>query len=154
MTHIMPDTEYVCGFLFCRSQVLLLRKRKPDWQAGLLNGVGGKRNPGEWASAAMAREWMEESHGCVVPLIWERFCVEWQPGAKVDYFRATCDEWPAVPSCNDVGERFESHGVDDVSGSLLVVGNLRWLIPLARDWRRLNVVMVYSRDNIGSKPTW
>ena len=36
--------EYVCGFLFSpdRKKVLLIRKRRPAWQAGKLNGVGGK----------------------------------------------------------------------------------------------------------------
>ena len=36
--------EYVCGLLFSvdRTRVLLIRKRRPAWQAGRLNGVGGK----------------------------------------------------------------------------------------------------------------
>ena len=46
--NIIP-TRYVLGFLFrdnCTS-VVLIRKDKPRWQAGLLNGVGGKINDGE-----------------------------------------------------------------------------------------------------------
>ena len=36
-------TGYACGFLFSddRRHVVLIRKRRPAWQAGKLNGVGG-----------------------------------------------------------------------------------------------------------------
>src|SRR5437764_210410 len=55
--------SYVCGFLFSpdRSQVLLIRKNRPAWQAGKLNGVGGKVEPGESLHAAMRREFREEA---------------------------------------------------------------------------------------------
>src|SRR5687768_8509331 len=55
--------EYVCGFLFSedRSRVLLIRKRRPAWQAGMLNGLGGKIEPGETAVEAMRREFREEA---------------------------------------------------------------------------------------------
>jgi 8-oxo-dGTP diphosphatase len=44
-----PMQTYACGFLFSldRTRVLLIRKRRPAWQAGRLNGVGGKIEPGE-----------------------------------------------------------------------------------------------------------
>src|SRR5690349_13991679 len=39
---------YALGFLFDGTgRVVLIRKRRPAWQAGLLNGVGGKVEPGE-----------------------------------------------------------------------------------------------------------
>ena len=55
--------DYVCGFLFTpdRTRVLLIRKRRPPWQAGRLNGVGGKVEPGETVEAAMRREFREEA---------------------------------------------------------------------------------------------
>lgn len=55
--------EYACGFLFSedRSRVLLIRKRRPAWQAGKLNGVGGKIEPGETPLQAMRREFREEA---------------------------------------------------------------------------------------------
>src|ERR1700732_2872515 len=49
----------VCGFLFNGSSVLLVEKQKPDWQRGLLNGVGGKVEDGELPDAAMRRELFE-----------------------------------------------------------------------------------------------
>src|SRR4051794_35548662 len=55
--------QYVCGFLFSRdrTRVLLIRKRRPAWQAGKLNGLGGKIEPGETALDAMRREFREEA---------------------------------------------------------------------------------------------
>ena len=36
--------RYTVGFVFSEGfkSVLLIRKTKPDWQAGLMNGVGGE----------------------------------------------------------------------------------------------------------------
>ena len=50
--------RYVAGFMFDSSyeNVLLIRKTKPKWQEGLLNGVGGKIEPGEKELDAMKRE--------------------------------------------------------------------------------------------------
>jgi len=53
-------TKYVVGFRFCGEQVLLLRKQRPAWQNGKLNGVGGKIERGETPMLAMACEWIEE----------------------------------------------------------------------------------------------
>lgn len=54
---------YVLGFAFIpdRSKVLLIEKKRPAWQLGMLNGVGGKVEQGELISAAMAREFQEET---------------------------------------------------------------------------------------------
>ena len=49
--------EYVVGFMF--SEEIL--KNKPDWQAGRLNGVGGKVEPNEYPDQAMVREFEEET---------------------------------------------------------------------------------------------
>jgi 8-oxo-dGTP pyrophosphatase MutT (NUDIX family) len=43
------------------SNVYLIRKDHPEWQAGLLNGVGGKLEPGETYADCMAREGKEEA---------------------------------------------------------------------------------------------
>lgn len=55
----------VLGFAFDRAndQVLLIRKNRPDWQAGKLNGIGGHMEGGDGGStrAAMRREFAEET---------------------------------------------------------------------------------------------
>ena len=39
---------------------LLISKKRPTWQAGMLNGIGGKIEPGENPLQAMIRECKEE----------------------------------------------------------------------------------------------
>ena len=58
-----PTTEYVLGFAFTKDlkQVALIRKKRPEWQAGKLNGIGGKVNINEVPLLAMVREFQEEA---------------------------------------------------------------------------------------------
>lgn len=55
--------RYVLGFLFSEdgSRVLLIWKNRPAWQAGKLNGIGGKIEDGEQPLDAMKREFVEET---------------------------------------------------------------------------------------------
>jgi 8-oxo-dGTP pyrophosphatase MutT (NUDIX family) len=53
----------VCGFLINLhdEEVLLIDRKKKDWQCGRLNGIGGKIKKGELAFTAMQREFEEEA---------------------------------------------------------------------------------------------
>lgn len=56
--------NYTVGFAFSkdRSKIVLIRKNRPAWQAGKLNGAGGKIDPEDKDAAhAMAREFLEET---------------------------------------------------------------------------------------------
>ncbi len=53
--------EYVVGFLLDPLHVVLVRKNRPQWQAGKLNGVGGKVEADELVLGAMRREFEEEA---------------------------------------------------------------------------------------------
>jgi len=55
--------EYVLGIALSedRRKILLIRKLSPEWQRGLLNGIGGKIESGETAMQAMIREFKEET---------------------------------------------------------------------------------------------
>lgn len=58
------DTEdMVVGFAFDDKllNVALIKKKKPEWQKGYLNGVGGKVKDGEGYHEAMTREFEEET---------------------------------------------------------------------------------------------
>lgn len=127
--------EYVCGFLFSpdRSRVLLIRKRRPAWQAGKLNGVGGKIEPGETPPEAMRREFCEEA-GVNVE--------SWQPvltlsgpddagsgrGWAGHFFRAFGD----VDSPRAItDEQLEIHATARLPAD--TIPNLRWIIPLMLD---------------------
>ena len=54
---------YSLGFMFSHNMnyVLLRLKKKPAWQDGLLNGIGGLVEPGESSLQAMRREFHEET---------------------------------------------------------------------------------------------
>jgi 8-oxo-dGTP diphosphatase len=131
-----PDTqEYVCGFLFTpdRGRVLLIRKRRPAWQAGKLNGLGGKIEPGETALEAMRREFREEAG---VDL------AEWQHvltlsgaddagsgrGWAGHFFRAFGDV-DAARAITD--EQLETHSTATLPRD--TIPNLQWIIPLMLD---------------------
>lgn len=55
--------KYVVGFVFdtTMEHVLLIHKNRPEWQNGLINGLGGKIEKGESPTEAVAREIKEES---------------------------------------------------------------------------------------------
>ncbi len=77
--------SHVLGFLFNNegSQVVLIRKNRPDWQSGLLNGIGGKIEQPETARMAMAREFKEESGVESNPEAWRYFAKLHGPGWEV-----------------------------------------------------------------------
>jgi 8-oxo-dGTP pyrophosphatase MutT (NUDIX family) len=53
--------HYVLGLLKNDHTWFFIRKNRPHWQAGKLNGIGGKVEPGENADQAMVRETLEET---------------------------------------------------------------------------------------------
>lgn len=68
-------TKYVIGFLFSPSldRVILIRKKRPEWQAEKWNAPGGKVETGESFIEAVAREFHEET-GLLFPLTeWHHF---------------------------------------------------------------------------------
>ncbi len=133
--------HYVVGFVVHKGDdfdsVVLIRKNRPEWQAGRYNGVGGKIEPGETAPVAMEREFREET-GVTIPAdAWDRMCtIAWPDDVarvgnadptEVVFFRHL---WgtvrPEVHQMTD--ERVDWWMVNDLPD---VIPNLRWLVPLA-----------------------
>lgn len=58
-----PRTQFTVGFLFSQSgrKVALVHKKRPAWQAGKLNGIGGGREEGETFLDTQRREFREET---------------------------------------------------------------------------------------------
>lgn len=54
-------SNYVLVFLRHQNWILLIQKNKPEWQKGLLNGIGGKIEYWETAKQAAVREVEEET---------------------------------------------------------------------------------------------
>jgi len=121
--------QYVCGFIRDKDNIALVRKNKPTWQAGKLNGIGGGIEPGEKAHDAMPREWQEET-GMVFD-DWKLFAELCFDEAAVHFFKATVEQLPTFPAINDIGEAIEVHNYESVVRSCSTIPNLKWLLPLA-----------------------
>lgn len=130
------NQQYVVGFLFDESlqRVALIRKNKPEWQKGKLNGIGGKVEYREPIADAMAREFKEET-GMSTGGSWSYYAEMDLPDWNVQVFAAT--GYLDRLKCGDESpeeEKIEIHSVLDVcNGSLAIVENLPWLIRLAID---------------------
>jgi 8-oxo-dGTP diphosphatase len=134
----MKDKEYVLLFAFDRDdRVLLIRKNKPAWQAGRLNGLGGKVERGEWVIDTVMREFREEAGLYTEPNDWSyffemRFPAAADPTGQASVVNCYAGQFSDLSRC--VGEidegtvdRYDSHVIPRD-----VLPNLHWLIPLAR----------------------
>jgi 8-oxo-dGTP diphosphatase len=126
-----PAPRWVAGFLIEGGEgdytgVVLVRKNRPVWQSGYLNGVGGHIEPGETPEHAMRREFQEEA-GLDVP-DWHHFATVECPAGAIAFFRAFCDA-AEVQTMTD--EPIEVRSVDEVLASGECLPNLSWLLPLA-----------------------
>lgn len=141
-----PDAPqgYVVGFLFRHllrnqtNEVALIRKSRPDWQRGLLNGIGGKIEADESSAAAMVREFEEETGGTVVTR-WRHYARVEGPNWFVDFYayfyEESAPDWTTELNLKttDIDEPVGWYPVSEVLRRHDVIGNLRWHIPLAID---------------------
>lgn len=120
--------EYACGFLFSadRSRVLLIRKNRPEWQAGKLNGLGGKVEAGETPLDAMRREFREEAGMLVND--WQEVIVLTAPDWRAHFFRAFGDVDSAVAMTDEPLEIAKLPALPEG-----LIPNLYWMIPLLLD---------------------
>ena len=130
----MNHQTYVLGFLFSDEgdKVALIRKNKPEWQSGKLNGIGGKVEHTEVPLQAMRREFEEETGS---PLeAWERFACMQGQGWTVHAFRAFSTE--ALERCRTMEQEqviiVQPRDLFFFAGRPYIF-NLNWLIPLALD---------------------
>ena len=124
---------YVVGFLFNRdlTQVVLIKKNRPTWQAGKYNGVGGKIEASDNTfHEAMAREFIEETgKECTH---WDLFGYICTSTARVYCFCGIAEDINSVKSLTD--ERVSVWKLYQISGVDCLIPNLQWLIPMAL-WR-------------------
>lgn len=125
--------KYVVGFLFSadRRHVALIRKNKPAWQAGKLNGVGGKIEPGEAPYDAMVREFAEETGITVFNDRWKCFSILTGEGFEITFYVAFSDEVYSVQTME--AEVVEVLVATTALASHTLIPNLKVMIPLALD---------------------
>lgn len=127
-------TYYVVGFWFnnARDRVALIRKIKPEWQKGLLNGVGGKVEGNESFRQAMVREFQEETGVETIEGNWT-LAIE-QRGEN--YFLAVFHGKALTNVCEDfikADEQVEWYNVKELLEREDLIKNLPWFITLAFD---------------------
>jgi 8-oxo-dGTP diphosphatase len=138
-------TEYVAGFLIAvdTQQVVLVRKDRPAWQAGRLNGVGGHIEPGETPEEAMRREFCEEA-GLDLDG-WEHFATVEGDWGSVRFFRLFSSASVVWSAETQESEPIERHPVDRFDPDMLP--NLSWLLPLAT-YRHDGYAPVVARERV------
>ena len=131
------DKWYVLGFAFDykRQNVVLIHKEKPEWQAGKLNGVGGKfEKEDKSIHDAMVREFFEETGVLTRKEDWTHYATMsfdndiMGGGAQIYVFRMRNDE---IKDCST----YEQEVVEIIPlievYSKPLMHNLHILIPLA-----------------------
>lgn len=124
-------TNYVLGFMFSedKKEILLIEKLQPEWQNGLLNGIGGKVEECESHKKAIIREFREETALLTSWTSWKLFgemrCSDWAVhlytgSMDISNFKHTEKEKPVICKVGDV-----------LSGKLKTITNVTMLVQSA-----------------------
>ena len=122
----------VVGFAFTsdRKSVILIRKERPDWQKGKLNGVGGHIEQGEHPNKAMEREVEEETGVHIRAERWTRVVMMEGQDWNVMFFRCiltNLDRHHIQTMTDEAVVEVQC----DIPGGMIT--NLSWLLPLCLD---------------------
>ncbi len=137
-------TDYVVGFLFDRKRklVVLIEKKRPEWQIGFLNGVGGHVEFSETPAEAMEREFEEETGLRILGWDHTITLIVAEDNERVFFFKA---KW--------------THGeVKTVTDEKIIIANynqlpentlesVMWAIPLSLDLRFMRPIEFFFYRN-------
>ncbi len=127
--------RYVVGFGINLEdkEVVLIRKNRPHWQRGFLNGGGGKVELSELSGAAMAREFEEETGFPSYPESWLYVVSLQAPEADIEFFtrRFYGSLRDTVRSTTDEIICIRSVETPDYGSGAGIVPNLKWVIPMS-----------------------
>ncbi len=126
---------YSVGFLFSNdlSKVALIRKIKPAWQKGKLNGVGGHVEDNENFRMCMQREFFEEAGILTVEDSWKLIAELNGPDWTMGVFASKFPEGRELPTFKHSPEQVAWYFTHSISSRADVIPNLHWLIPLCLD---------------------
>jgi len=120
--------KYVVGFLFDLdyNRVVLIRKLRPEFLKGKLNGVGGKVDPGETGLQSVRREFHEEAN-LDIPH-WNYFWTDQGDDYCVDFYFTSSSDIDLVQTMTDEPiEIVDSRSVfSSLAGTLSP--NIDWMI--------------------------
>ena len=133
---------YAVGFLHDDQGVVLVRKNRPEWQAGLLNGVGGHfEEYDHYPLNTMIREFHEEAGVRVEG--WEHFLTLKGPYATI-WCYALKDDWDLMSMIDSqTDEQVSLYTFEELeTGQEQTVPNLKWIIPLMRQRENYKPIVV------------
>ena len=123
--------KYVVGFLIDIDwNVVLIRKNKPDWQAGKLNGVGGHIEEGELPEMAMTREFSEEAG--VIFNGWNHYAKLIEEHYELHVFRGFVEDVKQIEVKSMTTELIEVHNIKDLYKEDILPSAM-WLLHMALD---------------------
>ena len=133
--------HYVLGFQFNNDgdRVALIKKGRPEWQAGLWNGIGGGVERGESVKLAMEREFQEETELSQRTVIWKPFAdLRTWTHNLVTCFSSFTDSVELAHSATD--EEVAVYSLARLHAlKPMMVPNVMWLIELALTMREERV---------------
>lgn len=118
-------TNYVIGFAFTGNSVVLIKKNRPEWQAGKLNGIGGKIEIHELPERTMVREFQEEAGVWVDH--WKKRGVMIFDHTNVYVFSTLLNVREKAELRSLTDEPIGLYLIDSLPPN--VIPNLRWIIP-------------------------
>jgi len=126
-----PSRVQVVGFVFDEdgTHSLFVRKNRPPWMAGQLNGVGGKAEGDESPSETMSREFEEETGVLINSSAWRPVVTIGSDHGTVVHVFAVAHPMAHGVARSVTDEEILVRLVDPVPVDALP--SLRWLVPLA-----------------------
>lgn len=124
--------RYVVGLAHDGQRMAFVKKNRPEWQAGLLNGIGGHIEDFDKSPLdAMVREFEEET-GVLVPN-WRYLVKMTYPlQAEIWFFTTKVPASTLNSLYAATDEAIEVHSIEYPSlYPHLFIRNLRWIVPLA-----------------------
>lgn len=122
---------YCLGFAIFQDHVLLIKKKRPEFQRDKLNGIGGKIEMNETPIKAMVREFKEETGIATVENNWGKFGQYDFGGGYIHLFRSFVIDIFKAKSVTDeevIPVNLSRTKIEDLN----VLENLKFLVPAAR----------------------
>lgn len=132
-----PEIRYCCGFIFNHdmTKVILIKKNRPNWQKGYLNGIGGHLLPGEGGKQGMARECLQETGLDIPDYCWDSLASISGKDDNGDRYICWFYYSVNIGKVLNKAKTKTDEGVWEIDltmrRKMKIVSGLEWLIPLA-----------------------